>query len=84
MKRHEFPLVDEHGKESFNFQLSMFIYLMGGAVLTFIGMFFCVGWLLVPVLVVAHYAAIVFGIIAGVKANEGGTYRYPLNLRLIK
>src|SRR5215210_3202581 len=84
MKRSEFPLVDEHGKESFNFQLSMFIYLLAGAVLTFIGMLFCLGWLLIPVLVAAHYAAIVFGIIAGVKANDGVMYRYPLNLRLIK
>ena len=77
-------MVDEHGKESFNFQLSMFIYLLGGSVLMVIGIFLCVGWLLVPVLVAAHYAAIVFGIVAGIKANEGVMYRYPLNLRLIK
>ena len=30
MKRHEFPSVDEHGKESLNFQLSALIYLIGG------------------------------------------------------
>ena len=84
MKRSEFPMVDEHGKESFNFQLSMFIYLLGGSVLTVIGMAFCLGVLLVPVLVAGHYLAIVFGVIAGIKANEGVMYRYPLNLRLIK
>lgn len=84
MKRGEFPSVDEHGKESFNFQLSMFIYLLGGSVLMFVGMIFCIGWLLLPLLAAAHYAAIIFGIIAGVKANEGVMYRYPLNLRLIK
>src|SRR5215212_6041179 len=67
MKRGEFPSVDEHGKESFNFQLSMFIYLLGGTVLMFIGMFFCVGWLLLPVLAAAHYAAIILGVIAGAK-----------------
>ena len=84
MKRNEFPMVEEHGKEAFNFQLSMLIYLLGGAILTFIGMFFCLGWLLIPVLAAAHYGAIILGIIAGIKANEGVMYRYPLNLRLIK
>lgn len=84
MKRGEFPSLDEHGKEAFNFQLSILIYLLGGSVLTFIGMFFCVGWLLIPVLVAMHYGAIIFGIIAGIKANEGAMYRYPVNLRLIK
>jgi len=84
MKRNEFPLVDEHGKEAFNFQLSMLIYLMVGTVVAFVGMFFCLGWLLFPLLVAAHYAAIIFGVVAGIKANEGLMYRYPLNLRLVK
>ena len=84
MKRQEFPLVDEHGKESFNFQLSMFIYLCIGGAMAIPGIFFCFGWLLIPVLILAHYGAIIFGVIAGIKANDGVMYRYPLNLRLIK
>jgi uncharacterized Tic20 family protein len=84
MKRNESPLVEEHGKEAFNFQLSMLLYLLAGAIIAFVGMFFCIGWLLIPVLAAVHYGAIIFGIIAGIKANEGAMYRYPLNLRLIK
>ena len=84
MKRNEFPSVDEHGKESLNFQLSVLIYLLAGAVLAFIGTFFCVGWLLFPVLIVLHFGALVLAVIAGIKANDGVLYRYPLNLRLIK
>lgn len=84
MKRHEYPSVDEQGKEAFNFQLSMFIYLIAGSAIAFVGMFFCVGYFLLPLLGVIHYGAIIFGVIAGIKANEGVMYRYPLNLRLIK
>jgi len=84
MKRAEFPSVDEHGKESLNFQLSVLIYLLGGSVLTFIGMIFCIGALLIPVLVALHLGALILAVVAGLKANEGVVYRYPINLRLIR
>ena len=84
MKRNEFPSVEEHGKEAVNFQLSMLIYLLAGGALTVLGVFFCVGWLLVPVLMVIGFGCLIFAVIAGVKANDGVMYRYPLNLRLIK
>ncbi len=84
MKRQEFPSVDEHGKEAMNFQLSILLYLLGGGVLTVIGMFFCLGWLLVPVLIAIHFGGLIFSVIAGIKANEGVAYKYPMNLRLIK
>ena len=84
MKRQEFPSVDEHGKEAMNFQLSVLIYLLGGGVLAVIGMFFCVGLLLFPVLLAIHLGALILSVIAGLKANEGVAYKYPMNLRLIK
>jgi len=84
MKRNEFPSVDSHGRESLNFQLSVLIYLVGGAVLAFIGMFFCIGWLLFPVLIALHFGALILAVIAGIKANDGVLYQYPFNLRLIK
>ena len=40
-----------------------------------------IGFLLLPLL---GLAALVLTIIAGIKANEGQTYRYPLCWRLIK
>ena len=84
MKRNEFPSVEEHGKESLNFQLSVLIYFLGGSALAAIGMIFCIGWILVPVLIALHLGALVLAVIAGIKANDGVLYRYPLNLRLIK
>jgi uncharacterized Tic20 family protein len=84
MKRSEFPIVEDHGRESLNFQLSALIYLIGGGIIAVLGMFFCLGFLLLPVLLVIHFGALVLCVIAGIKANEGVLYRYPLNLRLIK
>ena len=83
MKRNEMPSVQEHGKESFNFQLSILIYLLGGGVIALVGMFLCIGWLLVPVLVALHLGAVILAVVGGLKANDGLVYRYPINLRLI-
>jgi len=84
MKRNEIPSLDLHGKESLNFQLSVLIYLLAGAAGTFIGMFACgIGLLLIPVLIAISLGSIVLAVIAGIKANEGVAYRYPLTLRLI-
>jgi uncharacterized Tic20 family protein len=84
MKRNEFPSVEEHGKESLNFQLSILIYLIGGGGAVFILSFFCIGLLLIPILIVIPLAGLILAIIAGLKANDGVMYRYPLTLRLIK
>ena len=84
MKRNEFPSVEEHGKESLNFQISAVIYFLGVAAITAVTWIFCIGFLFLPVLAVIHFGAIILAVIAGIKANEGIMYRYPLNLRLIK
>jgi uncharacterized protein len=83
MKRSEFPSVEEHGKESLNFQLSILIYLLGGGIAAFVLSFFCIGFLLLPILGVVWLGSIVLAIIGGIKANDGILYRYPLTLRLI-
>ena len=84
MKRNEFPSVDEHGKESLNFQLSILIYVLAGTVLAVLGTVVCIGWLLIPVLIALHFGGLILAVIAGLKANDGVFYRYPLSLRLIK
>ncbi|MDQ3118708.1 MAG: DUF4870 domain-containing protein [Verrucomicrobiota bacterium] len=84
LKRNESPEVDEHGKESLNFQISMFIYLAALGVVAFILMFVLIGFLLFPVIAILYVAGIVLVIIASLKAGEGQFYRYPLTIRLIK
>ena len=84
MKRSEFPAVDQHGKEALNFQLSVLIYLLASGAAAFVGMLFCIGWLLIPVVCAIPVISLVFTIIAGIKAGDGVLYRYPLTLRLVK
>lgn len=77
IKKDEMPFVNDQGKESINFQISLFI----AAVICFILMFVGIGFLLIVAL--AIYAVIMI-IIACMKANEGTYFRYPYALRLIK
>lgn len=77
MKKAEMPFVDDQGKEALNFQITVAIAMLVCAVL----MIVLIGFLLMPVVGIA---ALVFTIIAGIKANNGEAYRYPFTLRLIK
>jgi hypothetical protein len=83
-KRGESPEIDAHGKESLNFQLSIFIYTAVFAIVCFVLMFVLIGFLLVPLIALFYIANVVLVIIASLKANNGELYRYPLTLRLIK
>ncbi len=66
----------EQAKEALNFQITLFICWMIAFVLSFV----LIGLLLYPILAIAN---IVFCILAGVAANKGESYRYPVTLRLI-
>jgi len=76
VKRHDSKFVDFHGKESLNFQISVTIYAIVGAILTliFIG---------ILVLIAVGILSLVTIILASIKANEGKEYRYPLSIRFI-
>lgn len=77
MKRAEYTEVDEHGKESLNFQLSMLIYSIIAGIL----MLVLIGFVLLPLL---HVLNLVFVIIGSLRASEGTLYRYPLTIRFLK
>lgn len=76
IKRNEIPLVDDQGKESLNFQISILIYAIISALLIFV----VVGFFLLVSLALFH---IVVTIYATIKASQGIAYRYPLCIRLI-
>jgi uncharacterized Tic20 family protein len=77
IKKNEMPFVDDQGKESLNFQITVAL----AAIIT--SPLVCTGFLFfVPIVVVI--VGIVFGVIGGIKANQGVYYRYPWALRLIK
>ena len=83
IKKNELPSVDVHGKASLNFQLTVLIAALAGGAAAFVLSFFCIGWLLFPVMVLIGLAGIVFAVIAGIKANDGQDYKYPFSLTLI-
>ena len=77
------PFVDDQGKESLNFNITVaiaFVILMILSVAT-LGIGLLIAW---PLMVIIGIAWLVFTIIASIKANEGVKYRYPFTLRLIK
>ncbi|MGK0389089.1 MAG: putative Tic20 family protein [Maribacter sp.] len=77
MYQEKSEFVVKHAKEALNFQLSLLIYY------TIAGMsiFFLIGFLLLPLVFVF---AIIYTVVAGLKANEGEDYQYPFTIRFIK
>lgn len=77
VKRDQSPFIDDHGKEALNFQISIVLYMVLGALLSVV----CIG---IPVILAAYGLAIVGTILAAVAANRGEYYRYPACIRLIR
>ncbi|MDO5505495.1 MAG: DUF4870 domain-containing protein [Pseudoxanthomonas suwonensis] len=63
-------------KEALNFQITLLIVYVIGAILSII----LIGML---INMLAWLAGLILAILAGIKANEGEDYRYPFALRLI-
>jgi hypothetical protein len=76
-KRGDSPEIDEHGRESLNFQISMLIYNVIAGVLCLV----LIGFVILGIL---HILNLVLVIVASIQASEGKFYRYPITLRLIK
>ncbi|MFC9918882.1 DUF4870 domain-containing protein [Agromyces binzhouensis] len=70
------PFIREHTATALNFQITLLIAYVVGSILTFviIGIF---------LLLAAWIAAIVFGIIAAIKANNGEYYVYPVAIKFV-
>jgi uncharacterized Tic20 family protein len=84
IKKNEFPSVEAHGKAALNFQITVLIHFFVTLAVMIVGIFFCSGWLLLPVLILIGLEALIFPIIAGIKANNGEDYKYPWSLELVK
>jgi len=77
IKKEEYPLVNDQGKEALNFQISMTLYYIVAAILILI----LIGIILLIGLAIF---SLVVTIMAMIKANEGVAYRYPMCIRFIK
>lgn len=95
-KRGDSAFVAGHAREAFNFNLTMFLYacalcvvaalLVGATVFTLgVGLVLTLpaGLLLVVAAVAIAVMWLVCSIVATVRALDGGSYRYPLTLRLL-
>ncbi len=77
VQKDKLPFAEQQAKESLNFQITVAIAWVAAGALSAIG----IGFLLFPVIGIGN---LVFCIMAGMKANEGIAYEYPVALRLIK
>lgn len=80
LKKNDSPFIDEHGRESLNFHLSLWIYAVVSGLLWFTV-------ILIPLVFIfwglEFLVGVIYSIIAAVKASNGESYRYPFTLRLI-
>lgn len=73
----ESPTVRQHAVNALNFQLTWTI----AAVIGYATLCIVIGGLILPA---AILVGIIFGIIGGVKANDGHIYQYPVSIKMIK
>lgn len=87
MKKDTLPFAAEQAKEALNFNITLLIVAVVfgviGAIFTAITLGFG-AILVVPLALLLGVAWLVLTIMAGMKANDGVAYRYPLTIRLIK
>ena len=83
IKKDTMPFVTDQAKEALNFNITVALAML---VLVLLGVgTFGLGFLVTaPWMLVVAVAALVFVVIAAVKANDGVAYRYPFALRLVK
>jgi uncharacterized Tic20 family protein len=76
-KGNESPTVRSHAVAALNFQILVTIIAVVGYITAcaIIGFF---------IFVAAMIIGVIFGILAGLKANEGQPYKYPFTLNLVK
>ena len=77
MKKDTDPFLDDQGKESLNFQITVALAALVCLLLSVV----VIGLIVLPLV---GLGALVLTIIGGIKANEGKIYRYPFALRLLK
>lgn len=82
VKKDTMPFVADQAKEALNFSIMVSALMLIFFVLTLVtlGLLF---FITIPLMMLVGLAALVLVIIASIKANEGITYWYPFNVRLV-
>jgi len=77
VKRDESAIVDDHGKRSLNFQISMTLWMLCCVPLCLV----FVGFILIPILAIV---GLIYVILNGINASKGLPISYPLTINFIK
>jgi uncharacterized Tic20 family protein len=77
LKKAELPEIDVHGKNAVNWIISALIYAAVCVLLSFV----IIG---IPLLIILGVVAVVVPIVAGIKANNGEIWKYPLAIPFLK
>ncbi len=76
IKKDQYPLVDDQGKEALNFNISMIIYYLASFILILV----IVG---IPLLIALFFYNLIITVVASIRANDGVRFRYPLSIRFV-
>lgn len=82
VKKDTMPFVADQAREALNFGIvvSALLFILYVLTLLTLGLLF---FITIPLSMLVGVGALVFLIIAAIKANEGVAYRYPFNVRLV-
>ncbi len=77
LKKNEFSVVDQEGKASLNFQLTVTIgFLIAGLL--------CLVLIGIPLIIALVITDVVLVVIAAVKVNNGEEFKYPFAIQFLK
>jgi uncharacterized Tic20 family protein len=77
VKKDSLPGIDPHGKNAINWIISKIIYFV-------LSILLCMVLIGIPMLIALAIASVLFPIIAGIKANNGTVWKYPLAISFFK
>jgi uncharacterized protein len=77
LKKDEIPQLNTHGRNILNWEISLLIY----SIIALVLIPFIIG---IPLAAALAGCKIAFAIIAGLKANDGKAWQYPLAIRFLK
>jgi uncharacterized Tic20 family protein len=78
LKKDALPKIDIHGKNAVNWIISSFIYAAISGILTF------AAGIGIPMLMALGVIAVVFPMVAAIKANNGEVWKYPMAISFLK
>jgi hypothetical protein len=83
VKKDTMPFASEQAKEALNFNITLLIASLALVVLTVATLGLGIV-LTMPIGIALFVAWLVLTVMAAIRVNDGGAYRYPFTLRLIK